>query len=141
MNGFDEFRPEDLERITAQAEDMLARIEGIRGEVGGLVGRGESADGQVRVSSDANGRLTGIELAPRAMRLDSQKLAEELLKAAQQAQDDADGKVRTVMAETLGEPLADPAAVEERFGRVLESFESSLDVQLQAIEELRRNPA
>jgi DNA-binding protein YbaB len=136
-----EFQPEDLDRITARAEAMLLRVEEIRKEVDVVVGRGTAADGQVTVAAAANGRLTEIVVAPRAMRLDSRKLAEELLRAVNAAQDDADSQVRQVMADTLGESPPTAEALDDRFDRLLESFEGSLDEQLDAIDDLRKGPA
>ncbi|WP_433511874.1 YbaB/EbfC family nucleoid-associated protein [Nonomuraea sp. CA-143628] len=133
-----EFRPEDLERITAQAEQMLLRVEEVRKEVDVVVGRGTGADGQVRVAAGANGRLVELVISPRAMRLDSQKLAEELLRAAQQAQDEADRKAREVMADTLSESMPTQRELDDRFSQVLESFESSMDERMRAIDERRR---
>ncbi|MFI9841160.1 YbaB/EbfC family nucleoid-associated protein [Nonomuraea sp. NPDC051941] len=136
MNDFD---PEELERITARAEDMLARVEELRSEIDVVVGNGEAADGQVRVTAGASGRLMDVVLAPRAMRLDSQKLAEAVLRAAQEAQDDVAAKVDAVMAETLGGALPGRELLDEQFGSVLESFESSMDEQLRAIDDRTRD--
>ncbi|MEV1173549.1 hypothetical protein [Nonomuraea sp. NPDC049784] len=54
MNDFD---PEELERISARAEEMLTRVEELRNEIVKVAGRGEAADRQVRVTADASGRL------------------------------------------------------------------------------------
>ncbi|MEU6715421.1 YbaB/EbfC family nucleoid-associated protein [Nonomuraea purpurea] len=132
-----DFDPQDLERITARAEEMLARVEELRSEIDVVVGRGEAADGQVRVTAGASGRLQDVVLAPRAMRLDSQKLAEAVLRAAQEAQDDVARRVEAVMAGTLGASLPDQQLLDDRFGNVLESLETSLEEQLQAIDERR----
>ncbi|WP_219468591.1 YbaB/EbfC family nucleoid-associated protein [Nonomuraea rhizosphaerae] len=133
-----EFRPEDLDRVTAQAEEMLLRVEEIRKEIDVVVGRGTGADGQIQVAAGANGRLTEVVIAPRAMRLDSTRLAAEILLAAQLAQNDVDSRVKEVMAETLGQAMPTQDLLEDGFTRVLESFESSMDEQLQAIDDRRR---
>ncbi|MEO3789169.1 YbaB/EbfC family nucleoid-associated protein [Nonomuraea sp. B10E15] len=131
MNDFD---PEDLERITARAEEMLARVEELRSEIDVAVGHGAAADGQVRVTVGASGRLTEVELAPRAMRMDSRRLAEAMLRAAQEAQDDVARKVEAVMAGTLGSDLPD-----EHFNDLLESYEASMEEQLRALEDRQRD--
>ncbi|MEV0380463.1 YbaB/EbfC family nucleoid-associated protein [Nonomuraea sp. NPDC050643] len=135
MNDFD---PEDLERITARAEEMLARAEELRSEIDVVVGHGEAADGQVRVTAAASGRLMDVKFAPRAMRMDSLTLAEAVLRAAQQAQDDVAGRVDAVMAETLGTAVAGAELLEERFADVLRSTETSMEERLRAIEDERR---
>lgn len=134
MNDFD---PEELDRIAARAEEMLARVEEIRSEIDVVVGRGEAADGQVRVTAGASGRLVDVVLAPRAMRLDSQRLAEAVLRAAQEAHDDVSRRVEGVMADTLGADLPREDLLEDHFSSVLESFETSMEERLQAIEDRR----
>ncbi|GAA2871385.1 YbaB/EbfC family nucleoid-associated protein [Nonomuraea rubra] len=129
-----DFAPEDLERITARAEEMLVHVEQLKNEIDVVVGRGEAADGQVRVTAGASGRLVNVELAPRALRLDSRQLAEALLRAAQEAHDDAARQVDRIMA---GTPADDLDA--ERFTSMLESFEASMAEQLKDIEDRHRN--
>ncbi|NUT45633.1 MAG: YbaB/EbfC family nucleoid-associated protein [Thermoactinospora sp.] len=136
MNDFD---PEDLERITARAEAMLARVEELKSEIDVVVGHGEAADGQIRVTAVASGRLADVVIAPRALRLDSQKLAEAVLRAAQAAQDDVAGKVEQAMAGALGAAMPGKDLLDDPFAGVLESFEASMGEQLQAIEERRRD--
>nr|WP_269128854.1 YbaB/EbfC family nucleoid-associated protein [Nonomuraea sp. K271] len=113
---------------------MLARVEELRSEIDMAVGRGEAADGQVRVTVGPSGRLTEVELAPRAMRMDSRRLAEAMLRAAQEAQDDVARKVEAVMAGTLGVGLPD-----ENFSDLLESYETSMEEHLRAIEDRQRD--
>jgi DNA-binding protein YbaB len=72
-----EFAPEDLERITARAEDMLLHVEQLKNEIDAVVGHGETADGQVRVTAGASGRLAHVELAPRAASMAEQLQAVE----------------------------------------------------------------
>ncbi|TDE41581.1 YbaB/EbfC family DNA-binding protein [Nonomuraea mesophila] len=131
MNDFD---PEDLERITARAEEMLARVEELRSEIDVAVGHGVAADGQVRVTVGPSGRLTEVELAPRAMRMDSRRLAEAMLRAAQEAQDDVARKVEAVMAGGLGGDLPD-----DHFSDLLESYEASMEEQLRALGDGQRD--
>jgi hypothetical protein len=45
-----------------------------------------TADGKIRVTVDGDGIVSAVDLDPRAMRFDSQTLAEHLLKAMQDAQ-------------------------------------------------------
>ncbi|MFC5823932.1 YbaB/EbfC family nucleoid-associated protein [Nonomuraea insulae] len=137
MNDFD---PEDLERITARAEEMLARVEELRSEIDVVVGRGEAADGQVRVTAGASGRLMDVVLAPRALRMDSVRLAEAVLRAAQEAQDDVGRRVDDVMAGTLGDGAGGPVedVLDDLFPNMLESLEASMAEQLQAIDDRRK---
>ena len=76
--GFDleDFRLGDFERVGAQAEETLRKIEEVRGELESLVGTGQSANGQITVIVTAGGRVQDVTFAPRVMRLDSQALAD-----------------------------------------------------------------
>ncbi|WP_326627986.1 YbaB/EbfC family nucleoid-associated protein [Nonomuraea fuscirosea] len=137
------FQPDDLERITARAEEMLAHVEQLKDELDVVVGRGEAADGQVRVTAGASGRLIDVVLAPRVMGMDSRKLAEAVLRAAQEAQDEVAGKVDKIMA---GSPEAgnagdagDAVDDEKRFAAMLESFEASMAERFRAADDQRRD--
>ena len=136
--GFDleDFRLGDFERVGAQAEETLRKIEEVRGELESLVGTGQSANGQITVIVTAGGRVSAqddevIVLARSSgVRWDGQALAREVLLAMRQAQDDAERRARELMDEALGESFQDafdPEKVQERFTEMLESFTSSMD--------------
>ncbi|MDH2427931.1 YbaB/EbfC family nucleoid-associated protein [Sphaerisporangium sp. TRM90804] len=130
MNGFDpnpaHWRDGDLELDAERAAKILAWVEDGQHEVDAIIGVGEAGDGQVKVTTTAEGRVREVTLAPRAMRLDSESLADELLLAVRRAQDDAENATRRLMQDALGDVLPpgalDPAAVEEQIGRLLRSF-------------------
>lgn len=132
MSGF---QPEDLGRITARAEEMLAHVEQLKDELDVVVGRGEAADGQVRVTAGASGRLIDVVLSPRVLSMDSRKLAEAVLRAAQEAQDEVAGKVDEIMAG--GSPGPESVVDDEaRFAIMLEAFEASMAERLMTAEGL-----
>jgi DNA-binding protein YbaB len=95
----------------AQARELGLRLAEIRGV-------GEAADGLVRVEVSPGGRLTDLRLDPRAMRLGSQTLTEEILAATSQADADAARQVQqetaagptTSWEELLAGASADPSA-------------------------------
>jgi DNA-binding protein YbaB len=93
MGGLAEYEQAIAARI-AQAHELSNRMREVRGT-------GEAADGLIRAEVTAAGRLVGLRLDPRAMRLDSQTLAEEILAAADRAGADATRQVGA---------LTDPAA-------------------------------
>ncbi|MEV4083473.1 YbaB/EbfC family nucleoid-associated protein [Nonomuraea fuscirosea] len=117
-----------------------AHVEQLKDELDVVVGRGEAADGQVRVTAGASGRLIDVVLAPRVMGMDSRKLAEAVLRAAQEAQDEVAGKVDEIMA---GSPDAgnagDAVDDERRFAAMLESFEASMAERFRAADDQRRD--
>ncbi|TMR02452.1 YbaB/EbfC family DNA-binding protein [Actinomadura soli] len=62
---------------------------GETGETGETVeGVGEAAEGRVKVTAASGGRLTKVELNPRALRLSAEELGEHLVTAANAALDD-----------------------------------------------------
>ncbi|MGW4790898.1 YbaB/EbfC family nucleoid-associated protein [Nonomuraea sp. NPDC004297] len=91
---------EDLDRIMARAEETLAHVERLKAELERLAGHGQAADGQVRVTAGPSGRLIDVVLAPHALGMDPRRLAEAVLRAAQEAQDDVAGQVDEVLTGT-----------------------------------------
>jgi DNA-binding protein YbaB len=59
-----------------------------------LTGKGEAADGMIRVIARPGGRLADLELDPRAMRMDSVTLAAAILTAANTALADLQERLR-----------------------------------------------
>jgi DNA-binding protein YbaB len=70
------------------------------------IGRGEAAGGLVRATA-ANGRISAVEINPKAMRLPSQELAEAMTEAANTALADMESKYPA-----LPIPPIDPAALQ-----------------------------
>jgi DNA-binding protein YbaB len=95
------FRPEDVERLAAQADDALGRLSASTEEMAAMTATGEAADGLVRAAVDASGRIKRIALNPRAMRMDSESLAEALIEAIGSAQDDARNRVQEMVDELM----------------------------------------
>jgi DNA-binding protein YbaB len=58
------------------------------------VGYGQAVDGQITVEAHTGGRLAQLRIDPLAMRLDSVKLAEAIVTAANAALADLQGKLR-----------------------------------------------
>lgn len=130
MRGLDadpaNWREDDLERDAELASRVRAWMDEERPELDEIVGEGAAADGQITVTTTAEGRVREVTITSRAMRLDSGGLAAELLLAVGRAQDDAERKSRLLVEEALGELLPggaqDIRAVEEYYARMLQSF-------------------
>ncbi|MEU4508682.1 YbaB/EbfC family nucleoid-associated protein [Nonomuraea wenchangensis] len=121
------WREEDLEQEADKAAKILAWVADGQRELDEITGTGEAADGQVKATAAVDGSVRDIVITPRAMRLDSRTLAEQLTLAVGRAQDDAERQSRQLMADALGDLLPDggldPRAFEEQLGRLLRSFE------------------
>jgi DNA-binding protein YbaB len=72
---------------TAKTDDGAEPAEPLRGY-------GEAADGLVRVTAAAGGRLEELQLDPRVMRMSTVSLAEEIVSAANAALADLQGRIR-----------------------------------------------
>ncbi|GAA1745475.1 YbaB/EbfC family nucleoid-associated protein [Nonomuraea bangladeshensis] len=131
MHKFDadpaNWREEDLEREAEKAAKILAWMDDGQRELDEITGTGEAANGQVKAVAAVDGTVRDIVITPRAMRLDSRTLAEQLTLAVGRAQDDAERQSRQLMADALGDLLPDGRldlrAFEEQLGRLLRSFE------------------
>lgn len=103
----------EFERLLEDTRRVLEQIRSGDGEVPDeeeVHGEGEAADGQVRAVVVTGGRLKSLSVDPRAMRMGSAALCEQIVVAVNAALDDLRGKA-------AGQPVtsaADPAALAER---------------------------
>lgn len=107
--------PDEFERVVAQARKTLESMRrGGPAEEGEPVeGVGEAAEGRVKVTAVSGGRLTNVEINPRAMRLSSEELGGHLTAAANAALKDLRGK----LADAAGD-VVDPGALAERVDQI-----------------------
>lgn len=102
-----------------------------------LTGKGEAADAMIQAVTDSAGRLLKLTLNPRVMRLDSQKLAEELCLAVQRAQLDGERRTRELVGEALGSPapenLTDRTQFWDNLRGLQESFDHSMTERVEKI--------
>jgi DNA-binding protein YbaB len=75
----------DMRKRLSGMLDQLSRLRDARDQLAQLHAEGEAADGLVGVTVGPTGALTNVRIDPRAMRLDSQTLAEAVMEAARQA--------------------------------------------------------
>ena len=120
----------EFDRMLSETRGLLDQIRGGTRppEADDTEGRGEAADGRVRVVAGTGGELTSVELDPRAMRMPSEELAEELksavnaalrdLRATSQAADTA------IDPDVLAERLRD---AQDQGLRQMAAFTQSLD--------------
>jgi DNA-binding protein YbaB len=92
-------------------------------------GAGVAADGQVRVTARTGGRLESVQLDPRALRLGSQALGEQILLAVNAALDDLQAQAGT----QARAPAADPAPLTERMRELQEASVRQMYVFSQSI--------
>ncbi|WP_432925838.1 YbaB/EbfC family nucleoid-associated protein [Microbispora sp. CA-135349] len=118
MNPAD-IREEDLARAEEQAERIDAWMERARAGLDEITGTGEAASGQVTVTVSADGLVLNVAFGPRAMRLDSRTLAEEVRAAVSRARLDAVRRTRELIRDGL--PGFDPDEAAAQFERLLDA--------------------
>jgi hypothetical protein len=92
-----------------------------------LVGTGEGAGGLIRATATAGGRITDLDLNPRALRMGSAELSEEILAAVNGALDD----LRTKVSEAAATP--DLSGLAERLKEVQETSKRQLSGLIESL--------
>ncbi|WP_188189327.1 YbaB/EbfC family nucleoid-associated protein [Nonomuraea sp. SYSU D8015] len=110
-------RDQDLDEIGRQGERMLAWLETAQEELDRIVAVGKGPSGQVKAAVDPNGRVLEVTFGPRALRMDSKTLAEEVLAAVRLGREESERQVHDLMREAL--PGYDPAEGNAQIGRLL----------------------
>ena len=120
-----------LDRLLGQAMQALGQARGVGTEEGEdaepIQGHGEGADGMIQVIAETGGRVTGIELDPRVMRLSTVDLATELVVAINAALADLQSRIRdAVAAPDLDALAAQLKEVQEQSTRQMGTFLQAL---------------
>jgi DNA-binding protein YbaB len=96
-----------LERV---AREQARAVDDLTRRLGEVRGHGADADGLIQVEVATGGRVTDLRLHPRAMRLDSETLAEQIMAAIDAAVADAGQQVQDAVGAATGPSWADLAA-------------------------------
>ncbi|MEV4322835.1 YbaB/EbfC family nucleoid-associated protein [Microbispora rosea] len=117
----------DLDQDAERAARIEAWLEDGQREIEAVTGHGRAADGRIQAVTTVYGQVREVVIEPRAMRLPSRTLAEEVLLAVHRAQQDAERQSRQMVSDALrelapGESFG-PDAVDEWFGGLLKPFE------------------
>lgn len=120
----------DFGRLADQARERMRRAEELQERLAPLVGVGSTDDGSIRVSCTPREGISKIEIQPRAMRLGSEELGEQLIRLIGEAQRALQAQVREVTAETMGATLdpdspTGPVNAEARMRSAMAAFESA----------------
>jgi DNA-binding protein YbaB len=131
MAGVNEF-----ERMLTETRQLLEQVRSGQAMPPGdaaeapAEGRGEAADGRIRVVAGVGGEVTSIELDPRVMRMASEELAAELAVAVNAA-------LRDLRARTQATDVAiDPAALQERLREAQDQGLRQMALFTQTLDEL-----
>lgn len=100
-------RREMLQRVV---REQATAVNELTRQMGEVRGRGTDADGLIQVEVVTGGRVTGLKLHPRVMRLDSETLAEQILAAIDVAVADAVSQLQDVIGAATGPSWAELVA-------------------------------
>lgn len=137
-----EVTPADFDRMLEDARGALQQLRAGRvepdGETEELVGEGEAADGQIRVTASVGGMIEKVELDPRALRAGSEELGEQIAEAVNAALKDLQAKASASAATAMGE--FDPQQLSEQLMnlqeqsvRQMSAFTAGMDEMLDRI--------
>ncbi|GAA3471599.1 YbaB/EbfC family nucleoid-associated protein [Nonomuraea roseola] len=136
------FDPANFERMARESEESVRRLEEMSQEITSVTGTGESRSGLVVARTDHGGMLDSVRLDPRAMRMGSEELAEELVEAVRAAQQDAQRQGEELLSHALsGEATREPfdlAALQRRLQDIHDTFGQSVDRAYSTVDRLSR---
>jgi DNA-binding protein YbaB len=95
---------DSLLSVITESDEHLARIRAHQAE---LRGRGTTANGRVVAEVLSSGALVSLSIDPRAMRLGSEVLADEILAAVRKAAQDVSGRATELMEPSVTELMGD----------------------------------
>ncbi|WP_433435664.1 YbaB/EbfC family nucleoid-associated protein [Nonomuraea sp. CA-141351] len=108
---------EYLAEYSAQGQRIIRDLLAARSAIQQLEGRAQSRDGLVEATADGQGGLTGLRIAPRALRLGEATLGREVAAVLRAAQDDAARKAQEIVDQAEAGALAMPQPLDETFVR------------------------
>ncbi|MEO3886518.1 YbaB/EbfC family nucleoid-associated protein [Nonomuraea sp. B5E05] len=121
--GFDQpFGDEDdVDAPVRQGDQLMARMEAAQNDLDKIVGTGKGPSRHVTASVDQEGRILDVTFDPRAMRLGSRDLADEVLAAIGAACADAERQTDEVLREAI--PGYDPVAARAELEQALAGWD------------------
>lgn len=143
MTEFGDWANVDVEKLLRASEEHAQKATDLSERMTELRGHAASEDGRVEAHYAAAG-LTELKLDPRAMRMGSELLAEEIVKTVQAAALDMQRQMQEAMAEMFGEEdnpmklLSDPEAVKNKVESLQRDYNKTLDSVMAEMDKHRR---
>ncbi|MEU8248688.1 YbaB/EbfC family nucleoid-associated protein [Nonomuraea sp. NPDC048916] len=117
--------------LDAELARVGREVERLRDQMAKVSGKAEAAGGLVAARVGADGRLVGLKLQPRVMRLGSDELAEAIVAAVNAALEDGARQMRQMTVAAVDDGRAGAAGTESVSG-------PGRDATLQLLEDLNR---
>ncbi|GAA3527013.1 hypothetical protein GCM10022419_002220 [Nonomuraea rosea] len=116
-----DYSEHDVEELLKENERELSRLADAAAGLRDIIGKGESRSGLATAVVDADGRLQSLTLSPRVLRMDVGALAEEVVQAVRQAQENQDRQARELLA-VPGSQQIGLAEIQRQFTEFQEMF-------------------
>jgi DNA-binding protein YbaB len=94
---------DEFERVLREAENSLPKVGEMRERIREIVGKGEAAGGRITAEYSSEGGLSALQIDPRALRLPSDELSQEIRAAVNAAAKDFQGQLSQVSGELFGQ--------------------------------------
>lgn len=112
------------EEIRAEHQAELQKAEDLQLKIGEIVGTASSEDERIRVVFSEVDGIRELTVDPRAMRLPSDELAEEVKRLTNAAKSDGQAQIQKLLDETFNDGAApDPAEVGEQVAELREMLD------------------
>jgi DNA-binding protein YbaB len=100
--GFSGLSGDAFERVLRDAENSMPKVGEMRERITAIAGKGEGADGRITAEYSSESGLSALEIDPRALRLPSDELSQEIRAAVNAAAKDFKGRLTQVSGELFG---------------------------------------
>jgi DNA-binding protein YbaB len=125
MTDYSSFGHADMEGSLRRARMQAEKIKDMQDELMSLVGRGEAADGKVRVEYATGVGMQNLEVDPRAMRMASQELCAAITSAVREAMGDLQRQTSALAKARLGD-LGDTEKLRSQVVAAQREFDSKM---------------
>lgn len=107
MSKYNDHLDAEIARADQQIRDTRGRVAAHLGRSGPVTGRASSQDGAITVTVGPGGRLVELDIENSALTMKPEQLAAELVRIAQRATRDANGKLHQSVRPVVGRDVAD----------------------------------
>ncbi|MFG3435858.1 YbaB/EbfC family nucleoid-associated protein [Nonomuraea sp. NPDC047897] len=136
--------PANLERLVRQSEESVRRLADATAKLEAISGTGRSRSELVSAEVDNGGGIRRVVIDPRAMRLGSEELSEQVCEAVRAAQDDVQRQSLELVTSAIGDDATratgDLDALQRELQDIQSSFARSVDASTAAVDRISRRP-
>lgn len=126
MTNFTASSHADMESALQKARIQSEKIKEMQSELLALVGRGEAADGRVRVEYATGVGMQNLQIDARAMRMASQDLSTAITSAVRDAMNDLRAQTQAITSAGLGD-MGDAEKLRAQVAAAQREFDSKMN--------------